>query len=114
MLIGTTTTTMYCHKVLPHAVCAILAWPCMRAINHESCMQTVHIHFCNTPTFAATARGASGAGKTTLLNVLAGHATKGGATVSGSVAVNGEECHGEKMRQISGYVHQVREWAYVY
>ena len=51
-------------------------------------------------------RGASGAGKTTFLNVLAGHA-KGGAAVTGSIAVNGEECDGEKMRRISGFVHQV-------
>ena len=54
-----------------------------------------------------TLRGASGAGKTTFLNVLAGHATRGGAAVTGSVTINGEECYGEKMRQISGYVHQV-------
>ncbi len=33
--------------------------------------------------------------------------TGGGATVSGSISVNGEECSGQKMRRISGFVHQV-------
>ena len=58
--------------------------------------------------FTLPLRGASGAGKTTFLNVLAGHAAnKGNVSVTGSVTINGEECYGEKMRQISGYVHQV-------
>ena len=58
--------------------------------------------------FTLPLRGASGAGKTTFLNVLAGHAAnKGNVSVTGSVTINGEERYGEKMRQISGYVHQV-------
>ena len=68
--------------------------------------QTCVMH-CTPLIIVYTLRGASGAGKTTFLNVLAGHATRGVAAVAGSITINGEECSGEKMRQISGYVHQV-------
>lgn len=45
--------------------------------------------------------------QTTFLNVLAGHST-GAATVSGEILVNGEPTDRDKMRKISGFVHQVR------
>ncbi|PNH12086.1 ABC transporter G family member 1, partial [Tetrabaena socialis] len=52
--------------------------------------------------------GASGAGKTTLLNVLAGFARSNGGqnVVQGGIAVNGTPVSGDKMRKISGFVHQ--------
>ena len=57
-------------------------------------------------TIIILSRGASGAGKTTLLNVLAGYA-KGDASVSGTISINGEAVDGDKIRRISGFVHQV-------
>ncbi|MEW5318453.1 MAG: hypothetical protein WDW38_009674 [Sanguina aurantia] len=57
------------------------------------------------PSRATAVMGASGAGKTTLLNILAGH-VGGAATVTGSISVNGETVTPERMRLISGFVHQ--------
>lgn len=45
--------------------------------------------------------------QTTFLNVLAGiHNAK--AVVGGSISVNGQVMTGDKIRRISGFVHQVR------
>ncbi|PNW85044.1 hypothetical protein CHLRE_03g169300v5 [Chlamydomonas reinhardtii] len=49
--------------------------------------------------------GASGSGKTTLLNVLAGF-YKAQDKLTGDVLVNGKAVTKEKMRRISGFVHQ--------
>ncbi|MEW5304769.1 MAG: hypothetical protein WDW36_007357 [Sanguina aurantia] len=57
------------------------------------------------PSRATAVMGASGAGKTTLLNILAGH-VGGAASVTGSISVNGETVTPERMRLISGFVHQ--------
>ncbi|MEW5318451.1 MAG: hypothetical protein WDW38_009672 [Sanguina aurantia] len=57
------------------------------------------------PSRATAVMGASGAGKTTLLNILAGH-VGGAASVTGSISVNGETITPERMRLISGFVHQ--------
>ena len=39
---------------------------------------------------------------------LAGHTLSGAAVMLGSIKVNGEECNSERMRRLSGFVHQAR------
>ena len=50
--------------------------------------------------------GPSGAGKTSLLDCLAGRKTVG--KVTGAVRINGRAMAPKEMRQLSGYVVQVR------
>ena len=101
-------TAVYCNPPTVSVMnCTVLSRPLMHV--HEAPCTLTHtcVMHCTPLIIVYTLRGASGAGKTTFLNVLAGHATRGGAAVTGSITINGEECYGEKMRQISGYVHQV-------
>lgn len=58
-----------------------------------------------SPARLTAVMGASGAGKTTFLNMLAGF-TKGKVTITGDIKVNGETLTVERMRTISGFVHQ--------